>query len=104
MSPTRARLSAVLETRASPLRRSWRPSASITVSPSITALTIAGPPSAGWSGQAGRRIGRGRGSGASDDLTGHSDGLTQIGALGIPAENWPDFLAEGLDDAALQTM
>ena len=43
-------------------------------------------------------------SGASDDLTGHSDGLTQIGALGIPAENWPDFLAEGLDDAALQTM
>ena len=40
-------------------------------------------------------------SGAS---TGHSDGLTQIGALGIPPEDWPDFLAEGLDDAALQTM
>jgi len=40
----------------------------------------------------------------SAHLTGHSDGLTRIGALGIPPEDWPDFLAEGLDDAALQTM
>jgi len=43
-------------------------------------------------------------SSARAHLTGHSDGLTQIGALGIPPEDWPDFLAEGLDDAALQTM
>ena len=43
-------------------------------------------------------------SSARAHLTGHSDGLTQIGALGIPPEDWPDFLAEGVDDAALQAM
>jgi putative transposase len=50
----------------------------------------------------GQRIGRSRALGAH--LTGHSDGLTRIGALGNPPEDWPDFLAEGLDDAAPQTM
>ena len=43
-------------------------------------------------------------SSARAHLTGHSDGLTEISALGIRAEDWPGFLAEGLDDTALQAM
>jgi putative transposase len=41
-------------------------------------------------------------SGASDGA--HSGGLTEISALGTRTEDWLGFLAEGLDDPALQAM
>jgi putative transposase len=43
-------------------------------------------------------------SSARAHLTGRGDGLTEIGALGILPADWPEFLAQGLDDAALEAM
>ena len=43
-------------------------------------------------------------SSARAHLTGLNDGLTEIGALGIPPVEWPGFLAEGLDDTALEAI
>jgi putative transposase len=40
-------------------------------------------------------------SSARAHLTGASDGLTEIGALGIAVPQWTEFLNAGLDDAAL---
>jgi putative transposase len=43
-------------------------------------------------------------SSARAHLTGRSDGLTEIGALGIPVTGWRDFLTQGLDDTALNAI
>lgn len=43
-------------------------------------------------------------SSARAHLTGQSDGLTEIGALGIPVAEWRGFLAEGLDEGALEAI
>jgi putative transposase len=43
-------------------------------------------------------------SSARAHLTGAGDGLTETGALGIPAADWTGFLAAGLDDVALETI
>jgi putative transposase len=40
-------------------------------------------------------------SSARAHLTGRSDGLTEIGALGIPVAEWRDFLDQGSDEEAL---
>jgi len=43
-------------------------------------------------------------SSARAHLTGRSDGLTEIGALGIATADWPSFLAQGLDDTSLEAI
>ena len=43
-------------------------------------------------------------SSARAHLGGAADGLTETGALGIPARDWPAFLASGLEDDTLEAI